>query len=112
ESTVTVNLKKKTDVVSANIGTRLKADLSTLGADKASKLGINGGVVVNKIYDESPLGRARIQPTFIITSVAGQEVNSVEDLTDLLSNISGTVKVEGVYPGNDMPYSYPVNLDQ
>jgi len=68
--------------------------------------------VINKIYEDSPLGRARIQPTFIITSVAGQQVSSVEDLTDLLSNISGTVKVEGVYPGNDMPYSYPVNLDQ
>jgi Do/DeqQ family serine protease len=112
EYTVSVNLKKKSDVVSSNIGTRLKADLATLSADKAAKLGIDGGVVVNKIFEDSPLGRARIQPTFIITSVAGQQVSSVEDLTDLLSNISGTVKVEGVYPGNDMPYSYPVNLDQ
>lgn len=112
EYSVNVILKKKSDVVAANIGTRLKADLSTLSADKAAKLGIDGGVVINKIFEDSPLGRARIQPTFIITSVAGQQVTSVEDLTDLLSNISGTVKVEGLYPGNDMPYTYPVNLDQ
>jgi serine protease Do len=112
EYTVTVALKKKSDVVSANISTRLKADLSTLSSDKASKYGIDGGVVINKIYEDSPFGRARIQPGFIITSVAGQQVTSLEDLTDLLSNIAGTVKVEGVYPGNDMPYSYPVNLDQ
>jgi Do/DeqQ family serine protease len=112
EYTVTVALKKKSDVVSANISTRLKADLSTLSTDKASKYGIDGGVVINKIYEDSPFGRARIQPGFIITSVAGQQVTSLEDLTDLLSNIAGTVKVEGVYPGNDMPYSYPVNLDQ
>jgi Do/DeqQ family serine protease len=112
EFTVTVALKKKSDVVSANISTRLKADLSTLSTDKASKYGIDGGVVINKIYEDSPFGRARIQPGFIITSVAGQQVTSLEDLTDLLSNIAGTVKVEGVYPGNDMPYSYPVNLDQ
>jgi Do/DeqQ family serine protease len=112
EFTVTVALKKKSDVVSANISTRLKADLSTLSSDKASKYGIDGGVVINKIYEDSPFGRARIQPGFIITSVAGQQVTSLEDLTDLLSNIAGTVKVEGVYPGNDMPYSYPVNLDQ
>jgi Do/DeqQ family serine protease len=112
ETTVNVFLKKKSDVVSNNIGTRLKADLSTLSSDKAAKLGIDGGVVVNKIYEDSPLGRARIQPTFVIISVAGQEVSSVEDLTELLSNLSGTVKFEGVYPGNDMPYTYPVNLDQ
>ncbi len=112
EYNVNVSLKKKTDVVSSDIRTRLKADLSTLGSDKAGKYGVDGGVVVNKIYEDSPLGRARIQPTFIIISVAGQQVNSVEDLTELLSNISGTVKFEGVYPGNDMPYTYPVNLDQ
>src|SRR6476620_153011 len=112
EFTVTVALKKKSDVVSANISTRLKADLSTMSSDKASKYGIDGGVVINKIYEDSPFGRARIQPGFIITSVAGQQVTSVEDLTELLSNIAGTVKVEGVYPGHDMPYSYPVNLDQ
>jgi Do/DeqQ family serine protease len=112
EYTVTVALKKKTDVISANISTRLKADLSTLSSDKAAKYGIDGGVVINKIYEDSPFGRARIQPGFIITGVAGQQVTSVEDLTELLSNIAGTVKVEGVYPGNDMPYSYPVNLDQ
>ncbi len=112
EYTVNVSLKKKTDVISANISTRLKADLSTLSSDKAAKYGIDGGVVINKIYEDSPFGRARIQPGFIIISVAGQQVTSVDDLTDLLSNIAGTVKVEGVYPGNDMPYSYPVNLDQ
>jgi serine protease Do len=112
EYNVSVSLKKKTDVVSSDIGTRLKADLSTLSSDKAEKYGIDGGVIVNKIYEDSPLGRARIQPTFIIISVAGQEVSSIEDLTELLSNISGTVKFEGVYPGNDMPYTYPVNLDQ
>lgn len=112
EYNVTVGLKKKSDVVSSNISTRLRADLSTLDSDKAEKYGLDGGVVVNKIYDDSPLGRARIQPTFIIISVAGQQVNNIDDLTELLSSISGTVKFEGVYPGNDMPYTYPVNLDQ
>jgi Do/DeqQ family serine protease len=112
EVNVNVILKKKTDVINSNLGTRLKADLSTLGSDKAAKYGVDGGVVVNKIFEDSPLGRARIQPGFVIISVAGQEVSSVEELTELVSNLSGTVKVEGVYPGNDMPYSYPVNLDQ
>ncbi|HEX2608096.1 MAG TPA: trypsin-like peptidase domain-containing protein [Flavisolibacter sp.] len=112
EFTVNVILKKKSDVINNNIGTRLKADLSTLSSDKAARYGIEGGVVVNKIFDDSPLSRARIQPGFIIISVGGQEINSIEELTELLMNMSGTVKVEGIYPGNDMPYSYPVNLDQ
>jgi serine protease Do len=112
EFTVQVALKKKTDVVNNNLGARLKADLSNLGSDKASRYGLEGGVVVNKIFEDSPLGRARIHPGFIIVSIAGQRVNSVEELAELLPNISGTVKIEGLYPGNDMPYSYPVNLDQ
>ena len=110
--TTSVQLKKKSDVVSADVQTRLKADLATLSKKDAAELGISGGVIINKIYEDSPLGRARIQPTFVITSIAGQQVTSVEGLTQLLSKISGTVKVEGIYPGNEMPYSYPVNLDQ
>ena len=112
EVTVHVNLKKRTDVVTNNITTRLKADLSTLSESKANSFGIEGGVVVNKIFEDSPLGRARIQPTFVIIRVAGQDVSSVEELTELVFNLSGTVKFEGIYPGNDMPYTYPVNLDQ
>jgi len=112
EITVQVNLKKKSDVVTNDIGTRLKAELGNLGADRAARYGVDGGVVVSKIFEDSPLSRARIQQGFIIISVAGQPVSNVEELTELLNNLSGTVKFEGIYPGNDMPYTYPVNLDQ
>lgn len=112
EYAVTVVLKKKTDVVNNNVGTRLKAELADLGAEKASRYNIDGGVVVSKIFEDSPLGRARIQPGFIIISVAGQRISNMQELSELLANVAGTVKVEGIYPGNDMPYSYPVNLDQ
>jgi serine protease Do len=112
EQTVNVSLKKKTDVVNANVATRLKADLATLSKEKAARYGLEGGVVVNKIFDESPLGRARIQPGFIIFRVAGQGVNTIEEFNNISLNISGTVQIEGIYPGNDMPYTYPVNFDQ
>jgi alpha-amylase len=112
EQTVSVNLKKKTDVVNANVATRLKADLATLPKEKANRYGLGGGVVVNKLFDESPLARARIQAGFIIFRVAGQKVNTLEEFNDVSLNISGTVQVEGIYPGNDMPYTYPVNFDQ
>jgi len=112
EQTVTVALKKKGDVITMNIGNRLGADLVTLDKNKARQYGISGGVVVSKITEGGPIGRTRMQPGFIITSVNGQNVSSVEDLTKLLANVGGPVKVEGIYPGYDGTYTYPLNLEQ
>ena len=115
EFNTSVILKKKTDVVNNNIGTRLGGELSTLDNSKASRYGINGGVVVNKIFDGSVLKNARIQPGFIITSVitsdGEQEIKTVEDLTNILSNLTGTVRIQGIYPGYSEPYTYPLNLE-
>ncbi|HEV7620899.1 MAG TPA: hypothetical protein VGO09_04165 [Flavisolibacter sp.] len=115
EFNTSVILKKKTDVVNNNIGTRLGGDLSTLDNSKASRYGISGGVVVNKIFDGSVLKNARIQPGFIITSVitsdGEQEIKTVEDLTNILSNLTGTVRIQGIYPGYSEPYTYPLNLE-
>lgn len=114
--TVDIVLKKKTDLVTSNAGTRLGGDLSTLDKTKASKYGVDGGVVVNKIYDNGILKNARIQPGFIITAVVTddgeQSVSSVEDLNNILQNLTGTVRVQGIYPGYGEAYTYPLNLDQ
>jgi len=112
ESNITVVLKKKGDVITMNIGGRLGADLTTLDKTKARQYGIAGGVVVNKITEGGPIGRTRMQSGFIITSVNGQNVTSVEDLTKLLATVGGPVKVEGIYPGYDGTYTYPLNLEQ
>lgn len=114
EATVMVILKKKTDVVTNNIGAKVGADLETLDKSRASKLGIAGGVVVNKIYD-GPINTAKIQPGFIITSIltsdGEQQISSVEDLNAILSNVAGTVRVQGIYPGYSEPYVYPLKLN-
>ena len=116
EYNTNVVLKKKSDVVTSNIATRLGGELSNLDKSKATKYGIDGGVVVNKIFDGGPLKNSRIQPGFIITSVTTndgeQEVTSVEDLNNILMNLTGTVKIQGVYPGYGEPYTYPLTLDQ
>lgn len=112
EYTTTVVLKKKTDFVTSNITSRLGADLSTLDKAKAERYGIEGGVVVNKISDNSPLKRTRMQEGFIITSVNGQDVTSVDELNQLLMQMSGRVTVQGIYPGYDGMYTYPLTLDQ
>ncbi len=112
ENTVEVVLKKKGDVVTLNIGNRLGADLTTLDKTKARQFGIDGGVVVSKINEGGAIGRTRMQQGFIITSVNGQDVSTVEELTKILANITGPVRVEGIYPGYDGTYTYPLNLEQ
>lgn len=112
EYTVNVSLKKKTDVINTNVATRLGAELKDLDKEKAARYGLDGGVVVNKIFENSPLSRTRMQPGFIIVRVSGQDVTNIQELSELLMNMSGTVKIEGIYPGNDGTYAYPLNLDQ
>jgi Do/DeqQ family serine protease len=116
EYSVTVVLKKKSDVVTANAGTRLGGELVTLDKAKAAKYGIEGGVVVNKIFDGSILKNARVQPSFIITSVIvdgeEQQVTTVEEFNNLLQDLSGTVQIRGVYPDYGQAYTYPLNLEQ
>jgi serine protease Do len=116
ENTTQVTLKKKAgtfeDVAVTNIGTKLGGDLATLSQEKAREAGIDGGVVVKKITAGGALSRTRINEGFVITSVNGTEISSLEELSKALSNISGTVSLEGVYPGYDGTYKYPLNLEQ
>jgi S1-C subfamily serine protease len=116
EFNVSIVLKKKTDIVTASAAARLGGDLSTLDRAKASNYGISGGVVVNKVQDGGVLKNSRVQPTFIITSVItpdGEvEVNSVEELNSVLMNLTGTVRIQGIYPGYADAYTYPLNLEQ
>jgi len=113
EYTATVTLKEspgKVDPIAAiNINEILGAELETLSRSKADAYGLEGGVVVKKIKERGPLSRTRMQDGFIITSVNGRDVSSVEDLSKLLYGAYGTVKLEGMYPGSDM-YTYPLTL--
>jgi len=116
EYSTSVILKKKSDVVTTNAATRLGGDLATLDKSKASKYGISGGVVVKKVFDNGILKNARIQQNFIITSVitpeGEEEINSVEDLNNILQSLTGTISVRGVYPDYGEAYTYPLNLEQ
>ena len=115
EYSTNLELKKKvgsfTDIASTNIGSKLGADLSTLDKTKARQLGIDGGVIVSKIREGGPISRTRIAEGFVITSVNGQSVNTVDDLAKMLGSAVGPVRLEGIYPGYDGSYQYPLNLE-
>lgn len=115
ENTVYLTLKNKVNTTSV---VKYESALEKLGAsfenvDKktANANQIKGGVVVKKIQQGSAFQKARIQEGFIITSLNGNDINSIDDLKDALKNIHGTAFVEGIYPGDTMSYRYPIKID-
>lgn len=88
----------------------LGADLVTVDKQTAQKNDISGGVQVKKIGN-GLLKNTRMQEGFIITSVDGQNINNLDDLKTILKSAHGTVKLEGVYPGYDGTYGYPLSID-
>ncbi len=113
-ATVTLSEKMGTydETASASIvGDALGAELETLDKKKAGEYEVSGGVVVKKIKEGGAMSRTRIQEGFIILSINGQDISSVEALGRLLGAQGGTVQVEGIYPGYDGTYRYPLNLE-
>ena len=114
--TTTATLSAKTGTYdevanTTGVGDALGAELTTLDKKKAQEYNVEGGIVVKNIRKDTPFGRTRMQDGFIITSVDGQDVTSVQDLAKLLSSLEGTVKIEGIYPGSDGTYTYPLSLN-
>ncbi len=114
ENTVNLVLKNKagnTDVVkTTGMIDKLGAELVAVDSKTAAANQIAGGVVVKKI-GEGLLKKTRMQEGFIITSVEGQEVKSVDELDKALSMNKGRkIKIEGVYPGFENTYPYPLDL--
>lgn len=96
---------------SGSIGEMLGADLETLDKKKAEQYEVDGGVIVKKIKEGGSLSRTRMQEGFVILSVNGQDVPNVQVLGRMLSAMEGTVQLEGIYPGYDGTYRYPLNLE-
>lgn len=116
ETTANLVLKNKagnTDVVkTTGMIDKLGAELVAVDSKTAAANQIAGGVVVKKI-GEGLLKRTRMQEGFIITSVEGMEVKSVDELDKALSMNKGRkIKIEGVYPGFENTYPYPLDLSE
>jgi serine protease Do len=90
---------------------KLGATLQTVDEKLAKKNNIQGGVVVTNIKNGGAMQKARVQEGFIITSVDGVDVNSVEDFKKAIAAAEGTVKLEGIFDGYEGVYNYPLNLE-
>jgi serine protease Do len=86
------------------------ADFSDLSSDDATKMGVDGGVVVNNIHDGGVLSdQTNMRPGFVITRIGDQRVKSVADLKDALGKQNSNFQIEGVYPGSKEVYYYGIN---
>jgi serine protease Do len=94
------------------INEKIGAELETISKEKAKQLSVDGGVEVKSIKKDGPIGRTRIETGFIITSVNGVDITSVEQLSRVLARIDGTFRLEGMYPGSDGTYTYPLTLEE
>lgn len=112
-NTVTVTLKNSSgnfDIVKADaMIDRLGADLVTLDPKQAKTYGLAGGIIVRKINSGAINDQTRMRDGFIITKANGKAVKSVEELRSVIGS-SKDVKIEGVYPGYEETFEYPLDL--
>ncbi len=90
---------------------KLGADLVTLDNKKAREYGIDGGVVVKKINKGAIDDQTRMRDGFIITKANGKAIKSVDELRGVIGS-SKEVKVEGIYPGYNEIFEYPLSLEE
>ncbi|MBU3743965.1 MAG: PDZ domain-containing protein, partial [Sediminibacterium sp.] len=114
ENTVNLVLKNKvgnTSIVKNDgVMEKLGAELATVDSKTASANQISGGVVVKKIND-GLLRKSRMQEGFIIVRIGEEPVKSMADLEKILTANKGRkIRVEGIYPGYEGTYPYPLDL--
>ncbi len=116
ENTVNLTLKNNSgnfDIVKggggADLSDRLGAELETYDKKKAVQANISGGVLVKKI-NPGVLKSTKMQDNFVITGVNGANVTTVEELKAALNSATGIIRLEGIYPGYEGVFAYPLNL--
>ncbi len=113
-TTVLKNISGNTEIVKAttkeqSLMQQLGGEFVAVDSKQAERWGIRGGVQIKNV-GTGLLSTSRIQEDFVITSVNGQAVSDVDALLKILSSADGTVRLEGIYPGFEDTYAYPLNL--
>jgi Do/DeqQ family serine protease len=110
-----VTLKNRTgsyDVVRTSALDNFGAEFETLDKKKAAEFGIRGGVVVKRISKGLIDEQTRMRDGFIIYKVNDQEVKSIEEFSAAMNKGQKRVMLEGIYPGYDGTYKYPIEIEE
>ena len=107
-----MNSSGNMDVVKNSAFDKLGAELQPLQKTDAAKLNVKGGVVVTSISEKGLFSKTRMEEGFVILKVNGQDVSTVEEFRKIVEQAgNGSVKLEGVYPGYDGSFTYPLKLN-
>jgi Do/DeqQ family serine protease len=115
EYNTNVTLKNRAgtyDVVRTSVLDNFGADFETLDKKKAGEYGIKGGVLVKRIGKGLIDEQTRMRDGFVIYKANGQEVKTVEELAAALNKGQKRVMFEGLYPGYDGVYQYPIEIGE
>jgi serine protease Do len=116
ENDVTVALMNSVgnmDLVKNSAFDKLGAELQPLQKKDAEKLNVKGGIVVASISEKGLFSKTRMEEGFVILKVNGQDVTTVEEIRKIVeqAGTTGSLKLEGVYPGYDGTFTYPLKLN-
>ena len=81
----------------------LGAKIQVASADVLRKLGIEHGVQVMTLGD-GLLKNAGVREGYVITEIDKKPIKNLDDLNNILSNKSGGILIEGVYPNRVRAY--------
>jgi serine protease Do len=105
------NFTGTTDVVKTSVFDKLGAQFQTLSKKGAEEMGVKGGVVVTKINEKGAFSKTRIEASYVILKVNGKEVLNVDEFRREIEKAgTGNVKLEGMYPGFEGIFPYPLKL--
>lgn len=112
-ATLTNDAGKYDNTASSGVGEKLGAELENIDKKTAIENEIEGGVLVKSIKKGGPFSKTRMQDGFIITSVNGQDITTIEELSRALNSFRGeSIQLEGIYPGYEGIYRYPLNMEE
>lgn len=98
------------DVVKTSVIDKLGAELAPIDKKAANELGVSGGVEIKAIGPRGLLSKVKVYEGFVILKANNEKVTTVEELRKVLESASGSVKVEGMYPGYEGVYNFILNL--
>jgi len=111
-SVTLTNHSGTTAVVKNTVYDKLGASLQPLQKKDAEALKVKGGIVVSSISDKGLFSKTRMEEGFVILKVNGQDVTTVDEFRKILDAAGdGSVKLEGIYPGYDGSFTYPLKLN-
>ena len=101
-----------TDIVKNDSNGQLGATLKELSKAECRVLGVKSGVQVSNIKPNGLLAKqTRIKNSFIITQINDDPIESIDELTKVLSSGENDFQLGGVYPNLQGVYYYIVRLN-